>query len=317
MTHQNTLNLPLRHFCWRLSSIASLAFATLGLFTLVNAARAGEFVYSPSCQKGECAFQKVLDVRPYRFVKDGVVMKYRVQSIERECDNAKDYSDQACSKPPQDSEYARVDKNSFAMCSTRDPWVANSADKKSADYVKRPLDPATAPNKAIEPTLVEYFVVCHGWQADPFSDSFPKFADAKGYTPINRDDRREVRVTEAALLSEGTSQATPQSRGGAVALADLSGNWFTRDRKACRGKIGFTSDLTTFRRRQIDEAETRCNVEKEEIQGATLKLEASCATEGTEYRQTRYYLRIDADRVREAIVENGKKVADGALIRCK
>ncbi len=274
-------------------------------------------MFSPSCQKGECAFQKISDAAPYRFVKDGVMMKYRVQSFEKQCDNSKDYSDQGCSKPPSDSEYVRSDKNSYAMCSTRDPWVANPADKKSTEYVKRPLDPATSPNKAIEPTLVEYFVICHGWQADPFSDNFPKFVSGKGYTAINRDDRRETRVTESALMSGGTSQAVPPAIGGAVTLADLSGNWFTRDRKACRGKIGFTSDLTTFRRRQIDEAETRCDVQKEEVQGATLKVEASCATEGTEYRQTRYYLRIDADRVREAIVENGKKVADGALIRCK
>jgi hypothetical protein len=162
---------------------------------------------------------------------------------------------------------------------------------------------------------VEYFVVCHGWQADPLKDDYPKFIAAKGYTPIGRDHREKKRVSESALLSMDPLVVPAQS--GGVTLADLNGNWFTRDRKACRGKIGFTSDLTTFRKYQIDEAETRCNVEKEDTTGPTLKLQVSCATEGTEYRQVRYYQRIDADRVREAVVEGDKKVADGPLIRCK
>lgn len=240
-------------------------------------------------------------------------MQYHKVSVERPCDDAKDYSEQECSKTPDFGDYPKPANPSYAFCSTKGPWISNPTSSTAQSRQRqRMLDPAGRVSNVVAHDLREFIVVCHGWEGSPFSDEFAKFVSAKGYRArAPAVGQTTVEIDESAIVnSKRVSGKNPLS------FAGLSGNWYIKDRSLCRREVGFTEGLVTFRKTYIEEAETRCTLRKEELDGPVLRLMLSCATEGNEYRQMRFYHPIDSNRVREIVREGVMNKSDTTLSRC-
>lgn len=296
----------------------AVRFLQIGLasFLILSVSRvsADEVIGTPQCKMGFCAHWRWQNVEPVRFLKNAILMRFEVSTVEKKCNEAFEKAECRIVKPHR-ADYPKGEPG-YALCSTATPMVAmplrDPREKGRINYVVDYLNPVAEVGAFQNPAIISYFTVCHGWAPSSLDDVFRKFAQAKGYKPVQIAESQTAPLSEEkalALLSNASISAAAPS------LHMLIGKWFATDSGVCKGLIGQTEGLLTFTATKFTGYESACDIKRAMVEKNKLKLSLACYAEGMVSKETALFEFVGTREVKRTTFD-GNHSRTFTITRC-
>jgi hypothetical protein len=199
------------------------------IFFVLPRANAHEALLSASCRQNTCTNVLIRSVEPILFLKQGMVRRYEASYLDRRCDPEDEDHAKCQLIRPQLDEFKTFSRN-YALCSLANPTVLIGPTKpeRPKDYIVRALDIAGDMGNYATSSILEYLVVCHGWEPKASNDITAKSIAAFGYKPatVPTDKILASEAEALALLKKDWNSSIE-----AESINALQGKWYSNNVK--------------------------------------------------------------------------------------
>ncbi len=267
-----------------------------------------EALLSPQCKRDLCHHEVIRNVEPFEILKSGTIRRYDASSIERKCPD--EGRDQADCRRPASSEYTRFERN-FAFCSPATPAIVTVVNDtaSSRSYLATFLNFGKEMKTYQVGAVLEYLVVCHGWEPRRLDEAYQRYLVVLGYNVANETPAPSQKrfASEAEALAFLRAQDMRASTPTAPSVQALEGKWYSDDAAVCKGAPGETEGLLTFKSGRFIGLESNCTIRQAKAEGRSLTIRMLCYSEGMQSQESETIEFLAGDRIKRSMSDGRKR----------